>query len=303
MKYTPNIKQEDFMIYPTFKDERIETFKNEEFTPEKYIDILSNLTIRMNNIKQIILFLTNENMQNNENNYINLFIEHKINIKAFLTHIYFIKRRINLYLELYQKKIKINDYIEENKDPFSLQKSMYEEYSLKNEFNHDYDLFFDLHKKEYASLIKIKTLGNEYEPNFNMLFIGMKILNLYLNDALIIFKTFLNSKKLSDVKDEQKLKLCKLLFIIQTIGLIICDFYFIDRNNIFNIKEKEKEWIKIKNKMKRISVSNKINIMNTLEDLSNNLSILYSSMNSLEAHSSNNYILDTSLKGGLMAYY
>ena len=69
MKYTPNIKQEDFMIYPTFKDERIETFKNEEFTPEKYIDILSNLTIRMNNIKQIILFLTNENMQNNENNY------------------------------------------------------------------------------------------------------------------------------------------------------------------------------------------------------------------------------------------
>ena len=303
MKYTPNIKQEDFMIYPTFKDERIETFKNEEFTPEKYIDILSNLTIRMNNIKQIILFLTNENMQNNENNYINLFIEHKINIKAFLTHIYFIKRRINLYLELYQKKIKINDYIEENKDPFSLQKSMYEEYSLKSEFNHDYDLFFDLHKKEYASLIKIKTLGNEYEPNFNMLFIGMKILNLYLNDALIIFKTFLNSKKLSDVKDEQKLKLCKLLFIIQTIGLIICDFYFIDRNNIFNIKEKEKEWNKIKNKMKRISVSSKINIMNTLEDLSNNLSILYSSMNSLETHSSNNYILDTSLKGGLMAYY
>ena len=119
MKYAPSIKQEDSMIFPTFKDERIEIFKNEECTPEKYIDILSSITIRLNNIKQIILFLTHENMQNNENNYLNFFIEYKIDTKAFLTHIFFLKRRINFFLQFYQKKIQINEFIEKNKDPFS----------------------------------------------------------------------------------------------------------------------------------------------------------------------------------------
>ena len=68
MNFRPKIKQEDSILLPTFKDERIEIFKNEECTPEKYIDILSSITIRINNMKQIILFLTNEDMQNKNNN-------------------------------------------------------------------------------------------------------------------------------------------------------------------------------------------------------------------------------------------
>ena len=227
MYFTPNIRQEDSIILPTFKDERIEKFKNEEGTPEKYIDILSALTIRLNNLKQIILFLTNENIQNGENNYIDFFNEYKINIKVFLTYIFFLKRRINLFLDLYQKKIDINEYMEKYKEPFPLQKQMYEEYNLKYEYNRDFDLFYDLHKEEYSLLNKIKSLGDKYIPNMNSFIIGMKILNLYLNDSLIIFKAILNAKKISDVCEEQKLKLCKLLYIIQTCGLLICNLYFL----------------------------------------------------------------------------
>ena len=303
MNYTPNIKEEDSMIYPTFKDERIETFIKEECTPEKYIDILSSISIRLNNIKQIILFLTNENMQNNENNYINFFIEYKINVKTFLIHIFFLKRRINLLLSIYQNKIEINDYIEENNDPYPLQKNMYEEYSLKTDLDIEYDLFYDLHKDEYSALNKIKSLGKNYQPNMNMLFIGMKILNLFLNDTLTIFKTILNAKKLSDVKDEKKLKLCNTLYMIQLVGLLICNLYFISKNSIFNHKEKKSEWIKIKAKMKRINISNKINMMETLDKINKNLSIVYSTMNAMEKRLTNNYILDNSLKGALMTYY
>ena len=303
MYFTPNIRQEDSIILPTFKDERIEKFKNEEGTPEKYIDILSALTIRLNNLKQIILFLTNENIQNGENNYIDFFNEYKINIKVFLTYIFFLKRRINLFLDLYQKKIDINEYMEKYKEPFPLQKQMYEEYNLKYEYNRDFDLFYDLHKEEYSLLNKIKSLGDKYIPNMNSFIIGMKILNLYLNDSLIIFKAILNAKKISDVCEEQKLKLCKLLYIIQTCGLLICNLYFLGQDSIFNYKEKNYEWNKIKSKMKRINVSNKGNIMDTLEGIKNNLLVVYSSMNSLERHLSNNYIINNSIKGVLMAYY
>ena len=303
MYFTPNIKQEDSIILPTFKDERIEKFKNEEGTPEKYIDILSSIDIRLSNLKQIILFLTNENIQNGENNYIDFFNEYKINIKVFLTYIFFLKRRINLFLDLYQKKIDINEYMEKYKEPFPLQKQMYEEYNLKYEYNRDFDLFYDLHKEEYSLLNKIKSLGDKYIPNMNSFIIGMKILNLYLNDSLIIFKAILNAKKISDVCEEQKLKLCKLLYIIQTCGLLICNLYFLDQESIFNYKEKNYEWNKIKSKMKRINVSNKGNIMDTLEGIKNNLLVVYSSMNSLERHLSNNYIINNSIKGVLMAYY
>ena len=303
MYFTPNIRQEDSIILPTFKDERIEKFKNEEGTPEKYIDILSAITIRLNNLKQIILFLTNENIQNGENNYIDFFNEYKINIKVFLTYIFFLKRRINLFLDLYQKKIDINEYMEKYKEPFPLQKQMYEEYNLKYEYNRDFDLFYDLHKEEYSLLNKIKSLGDKYIPNMNSFIIGMKILNLYLNDSLIIFKAILNAKKISDVCEEQKLKLCKLLYIIQTCGLLICNLYFLGQDSIFNYKEKNYEWNKIKSKMKRINVSNKGNIMDTLEGIKNNLLVVYSSMNSLERHLSNNYFINNSIKGVLMAYY
>ena len=303
MNFIPNIKRDDSIILPTFRDERIEKFKNEECSPEKYIDILSSITIRINNLKQIILFLTNENMQTNENNYINFFIEYKINIKEFLTYIFFLKRRINLFLELYQKKIDINEFIEKYKDPFPLQKQMYEEYSLKYEFNRDFDLFFDLHKEEYVLLNKIKALGENYETNINTFYLGMKILNLYLNDALTIFKVILNSKSLADVKGEHKLNLCKLLYIIQTSSLLICNLYLADKNSIFNYEEKKHEWNNIKTKMRRINVSNKINIMETLDEIKSKFLVVYSSINSLENHLYNNYFIDNSLKGVLLTYY
>ena len=133
--------------------------------------------------------------------------------------------------------------------------------------------------------------------------IGMRILNLYLNDALTIFKLILNTKTISDVNEEQKLKLCKLLYIIQTCGLLICNLYFLDKDSIFNYKEKNYEWNKIKAKMKRINVSNKANIMDTLERIKSNILVVYSSMNSLEKHLSNNNIINNSIKGVFMAYY
>ena len=303
MKYAKDFNKDECLIFPTFKDERIETFKKEECTPEKYIDMLSSITIRLNNIKQIILFLTNENTQTTENNYINFFKEYNINIKEFLTHIFFLKKRINLYLDLYQNKIQINDYIEQNNDPYPLQQNMYNEYSFKYEVDKDFDLFYDLHKNEYSSINKIKSLGNNYEPNMNMLFIGMKILNLFMNDALTIFKVILASKKLSDVSETNKLNLCKLLYIIQIYGFIICDFYFIDNKNIFNYQENKSEWIKMKSRMKIIQITNKIDMFSRLDDINKNLSVVYSSINSLENHLTNNFLLDYSLKGVLMTYY
>ena len=137
----------------------------------------------------------------------------------------------------------------------------------------------------------------------NMLFIGMKILNLFMNDALTIFKVILASKKLSDVSETNKLNLCKLLYIIQIYGFIICDFYFIDNKNIFNYQENKSEWIKMKSKMKIIQITNKIDMFSRLDDINKNLSVVYSSINSLENHLTNNFILDYSLKGALMTYY
>ena len=303
MKYSNNFNIDDFMIFPTFKDERIETFKKEECTKEKYINILSSIKIIINNIKQIILFLTNENTQTAENNYINFFKKYKINIILFLTHIFFLKKRINLYLDLYQNKIQINDYIEQNNDPYLIQQNMFNEYSFKYEFDKDFDLFYDLHKNEYFSANKIKSLGNNYEPNMIMLFVGMKILNLFLNDALTIFKIILAEKNLDDVSETNRLNLCKLLYVIQIYGFIICDFYFINKKNIFNYQENKSEWIKLKSRMKQIHITNKIDMSTILDEINKNLSVVYSSINYLETHSTNNFILDYSLKGALMTYY
>ena len=303
MKNTNDFNNDDYLIFPTFKDERIETFKKEECTSEKYIDILSSIIIRLNNIKQIFLFMINENTQTNENNYINFFNEFRIDSKAFLTNIFFLKRRINLYLDIYQNKIQINDYIKQNNDPYSLQQIMYNEYSFKFDLENNFDLFYDLHKIEYSNLTKIKSLGNNYKPNMNMLFIGMKILNLIMNDALTLFKNILATKKLDDFAQEKKLKLCKLLYIIPIYGFVICDFYFIDRKSIFNYKENKSEWIKIKSKMKKIQITNKIDIFEKLDEINKNLSVVYSAINALENHLSNNFILDSSLKGALMTYY
>ena len=55
--------------------------------------------------------------------------------------------------------------------------------------------------------------------------------------------------------------------------------------------------------MKRINVSNKANIMDTLEQIKSNILVVYSSMNSLEKHLSNNNIINNSIKGVFMAYY
>ena len=137
----------------------------------------------------------------------------------------------------------------------------------------------------------------------NMLFIGMKILNLFMTDVLIIFKTILAAKKLSDISETNKLTLCKLLYIIQIYGFIICDFYFIDSKSIFNYNEYKHEWIKIKSKMKKIYITNKIEMFQKLDDINKKLSVVYSSINSLEKHLTNNFILDNSLKGAFMTYY
>ena len=59
----------------------------------------------------------------------------------------------------------------------------------------------------------------------------------------------------------------------------------------------------MKSKMKIIQITNKIDMFSKLDDINKNLSVVYSSINSLENHLTNNFILDYSLKGAFMTYY
>ena len=55
--------------------------------------------------------------------------------------------------------------------------------------------------------------------------------------------------------------------------------------------------------MKKIQITNKIDIFEKLDEINKKLSVVYSAINALENHLSNNFILDSSLKGALMTYY
>lgn len=292
------------IIYPTFRDERIESFINKEYNISQYIDILSSTINHINNLKEIIILLLNKNLQNNENEFTKLLSEYNIVIKSFLTNFFFLKRRINLLLELQQKKITINEFIEQSKNPSILIKSMNEENNIKNDYNNnDNNLFYELYKEERNILNKISSLKDNYLPNINSFCIGLNILNLHVNDAYIICRNILTSKNISEIDKDKQLALCQKLFKIQSCGLLICNLYFLGKDSIFNKGEKSYEWIKIRKKMKRIDVSNKTEINYTLDEINKNLSVAFSSMNQLEKHLSNNYILDNSMKGALMAYY
>jgi len=93
------------------------------------------------------------------------------------------------------------------------------------------------------------------------------------------------------------------LYKIQSVGILICNLYFLGQDSIFNKDEKSYEWTYIKIKMTRICESNKRHINDTLDEINKNLSVTFCSMNRLERHLSNNSILDNYLKGALMACY
>ena len=310
MKNSLNINDEESIIYPTFKDERIESIINIDYDSIKYINILSSIITSTNNIKEIILLLLNKNIQNNENEFIQLVSEHNIDINTILTHLFFLKRRIQLLIDLQEKKITINDFINQNQNQnqFLVLKLMNEENNIKdknnnNDNNKENDIFDELYKEEKNILNKISLLDSNYIPNLKSLCIGLKILNLHLNDAYIILKLILNTQNISDIEKEKQLLLCKILFKIQSCGILICNLYFLGQDSIFNKDEKSYEWIKMKNKMKRINVSNKNDINNTLDEINKNLSVAFCSMNQLEKYLSNYSIIDNSMKGAFMAYY
>ena len=304
-----NINIEESLIYPTFKDERIDSFIKEDYNISKYKEILLNTINNINNIKEIILLLLNKNSQSKENEFLTIVSEYNIDIKTFLTYLFFLKRRISLLYDLQEKKITIYDYIAQNQNPFFLHKQMIDENNIKNEEtvnsvdNKENDLFYKLYKEENDILTRISFLKNNYSPNIKSFCIGLNILNMLLNDVYIIFKLFLNSQNISDIGKDKQLFLFKTLFKIQSCGLLFCNLYFLGKESIFNKDENSKEWVKAKNKMKRINVSNRIDINNTLNEINKNLSVAFCSMNQLEKYTSNNYILDNSMKGALMAYY
>jgi hormone-sensitive lipase len=118
----------------------------------------------------------------------------------------------------------------------------------------------------------------------------------------MIIKLISNSPSISVIEKEKQLELCKLLYKIQSTGILVCNLYCLGKENIFNENENKNDWINAINKMKRINVSNKKEINDTLDEINNNLSVAFCSMNQLEKYLSNNYILDNSMKGALMAY-
>ena len=316
MKNSLNINEEESIIYPTFRDERIQSIINAQYDSYIYSHILSSTIININNIKEIIILLLNKNKikQNNENELIKILSEYNIDINSFLIYLFFLKRRIQLLLDLLENKITINDYINQSNNPVYLLKLMNEENNIKNNNdsnndnnnnndNNGNDYFYELYKEEKNILNKISLLDNDYIPNIKSLCIGLKILNLHLNDSYVIFKLILTTKNISDIKSEKKLLLCKILFKIQSCGVLICNLYFIGEDSIFNKDEKSYEWIKMKSKMNRINVSNKNDINDTLDTINQNLSVAFCSMNQLEQYLSNYSIIDNSMKGALMAYY
>jgi len=78
-------ENEESMIYPTFRDERIDTFIKVEYKLSNYINVLSSTITNINNLKEIILLLLNKNLQNKENEFIEYVSEYNIDIKLFLT--------------------------------------------------------------------------------------------------------------------------------------------------------------------------------------------------------------------------
>ena len=308
MKNSININnEEELLIYPTFRDERIQPLINTNYNIDNYTDILLSTTILIKDIKEIIRSLINKNYNNNENEFIKFMSEYNIDIKSFLTNLFFLKRRINLLLDLQEKKITIKDFMKQNKNPFLLIQLMYDENKIqKNEDSessfdlNENDLFYELFKEEKIIFEKISLLDENYIPNIKSFCIGLNILNLHLNDAYTLFKLIQNSKNIFDIKKEKQLLLCKILFKIQSCGLLICNLYFLSKDNIFN---KDEKWINIKNKMKRINASNKKDINDTLDEINKNLSVVFCSINQLQKHLSNNSIIDNSMKGALMAYY
>ena len=137
--------KEESMIYPTFRDERIEPFIKAEYKLSNYINILSSTIANINNLKEIILLLLNKNLQNKENEFIEYVSEYNIDIKHFLTTLFFLKRRVNLFYELKQNKITLNEFITQSKNPFLLMKLMNDETNMKtDDHNNDNDLFYEL---------------------------------------------------------------------------------------------------------------------------------------------------------------
>ena len=55
--------------------------------------------------------------------------------------------------------------------------------------------------------------------------------------------------------------------------------------------------------MKRIKVSNKKNINDTLDEMKSNLSVAFCSMSKLQSYLTNNSFIDLSMRGVFMAYY
>ena len=90
---------------------------------------------------------------------------------------------------------------------------------------------------------------------------------------------------------------------IQSCVLLVWDLYFLRKYNIFNNRKKSYEWILIKNKMKRIKVSNKKNINDTLDEMKSNLSVAFCSMSKLQSYLTNNSFIDLSMRGVFMTYY
>ena len=305
MKYS-TINEEESIIYPTFRDERIQSCIKEDYNISNYTNILSKIIDNVNNIKEIILLLLNKNLQN-ENEFIKFTSEYNIDIKSFLIHLFYLKRRINLFYDLQVKKETINDYINNNKNPLLLHKLMEEENNIlikENNIDNNYnEIFNELYREEKKILDKISMLNDDYIPNIKSFCIGLYVLHIHLNDAYIIFKSILNSPSISDVEKEKQLLLCKLLYKIQSCGLLVFNLYFLGKDNIFNENEKGDDWLNVINdKMKRILASNKKDINDTIDEIKNNLSVAFCSMNQLEKYLSNNFFLDNSIKGVLMAF-
>ena len=113
----------------------------------------------------------------------------------------------------------------------------------------------------------------------------------------------LNSQNISDIEKDNQLQLCQKLYKIQSVGILICNLYFLGQDSIFNKDEASYEWTNIKTRMSRVCDSNKRDINDTLDEINKNLSVAFCSMNRLERHLSNNSIIDNSMKWALMAYY
>ena len=306
MNYSVNVNEVESIIYPTFRDERIEPLIKTNYNILSYTNILSLTINNINNNKEIILLLLGKNSLNNENEFLKLFLEYNLDIKLFLIHLFFLKRRINLLYDLQEKKTTINNFIKQSQNPFLLFKLMEDENNIKKEENsinnNDNDLFFELYKDEKNILNKISLLNDDYVPNIQSFCIGLNILNLHLHDAYRIFKSILNCQNISDIGKDKELFLCKIIFKIQSCGILICNLYFLGEESIFNKEKKMNDWLNINNKMKRINITNKRDINDTLDEINKNLCVAFCSMNQLEKHLSNNTFLDNSIKGALMAY-